>query len=366
MLKKIFLIAITSLFFLTPYLLAEVLIIKEGGEKPTSTETSLSDHKAKVFNIEGDGGILKRGGDSWRALTKETLVEEGDQIRTGTGASAEITFDEFHVNLTRIEENTLAEFRSIEPTDIFLTDGSIYNSLEGLTKGASYTIATPTAVASVRGTSFLREFSEAKGLDNTEVLTGNLDLAPVDSSGKVDWNQKIKVVREQACRINLKNFKPGEFKKMAVVAPLARKRKQFHEKRVQDCKKRLMNFAGGEEKVNLRKKQFQEMTQRPEAKRHSDPEQSEGEESQKEILRTALNTRRAQDDKRTDSDQKIIQHRPEFQAKPRPSPPMGVIPAGIPSTFRGDETKKQMPQEQKKPQGIPPQGPIPIQDQRKK
>jgi hypothetical protein len=80
-----------------------------------------------------------------------------------------VVFDSRDVNLARIEENTLAEFVSIEPTEIYLRDGSIFSLLENLKKDEPYQISTPTAVASVLGTFFRVTYH-----DSSNVVTASV------------------------------------------------------------------------------------------------------------------------------------------------------------------------------------------------
>ncbi len=112
------------------------------------------DHRAKVFEFEGDVRILKAGADEWMPAEKEMVLEAGDQILTGKGSFVDIVYDDHFLNVARIDAETKAEFRSIEPTELHLEDGKIFSALDGLAPGDGYRISTPTAVAGVRGTTF--------------------------------------------------------------------------------------------------------------------------------------------------------------------------------------------------------------------
>ena len=118
------------------------------------TGDGMNDHLARVFDVKGDVRILKKGTEEWVKIKKDKVIEVGDQILTGKDSFVEIVYDPFFLNVARIDEKTKAEFRSIEPTDLHLEDGSIFSALDGLSKGDSYQISTPTAVAGVRGTHF--------------------------------------------------------------------------------------------------------------------------------------------------------------------------------------------------------------------
>jgi len=121
------------------------------GSKEDLKAGGLHDHKAQVFELEGEVRILKAGSDDWKKAEKKMVLEAGDQILTGKDSHLDVAYDAGFLNIARIEEKTKAEFRSIEPTDLHMEDGTIFSALEGL-EGERYQISTPTAVAGVRGT----------------------------------------------------------------------------------------------------------------------------------------------------------------------------------------------------------------------
>lgn len=134
------------------------------------TGDGMNDHLARVFNVKGDVRILKKGTEDWTKLKKERVIEVGDQILTGKDSFVEIVYDQFFLNIARIDEKTKAEFRTIEPTDLHLEDGSIFSALDGLSKGDAYQISTPTAVAGVRGTHFNVDFDAATRIFNAATI----------------------------------------------------------------------------------------------------------------------------------------------------------------------------------------------------
>lgn len=150
------------------------------GSSIKNLSSSLEDHLAEVFNLQGDVRILKKESEEWLPAQKEMIIEQGYQILTGKESFVEIAYDQHFLNIARIEENTKAEFRSIEPTDLLLEDGAIFNALDGLGKRGHYQIATPTAVAGVQGTTFDVIFSAA-----TKLLQVNCFFDESDSLGKV-------------------------------------------------------------------------------------------------------------------------------------------------------------------------------------
>lgn len=120
-----------------------------------------SDPTAKVFDVSGQARLLKKNSDQWVPVEKGMTIEAGTQILTGPSSFVDIAYDDYYANVTHLQENVKAEFKSIEPTEIFLEDGTIFNALDALDPDSSYQVATPTAVASVRGTHFEVAYDEA-------------------------------------------------------------------------------------------------------------------------------------------------------------------------------------------------------------
>ncbi|MBI3316706.1 MAG: hypothetical protein HYZ85_01705 [Candidatus Omnitrophica bacterium] len=117
----------------------------------SSKSDTLRDQRAIVIRVEGDVKILKANTEEWKSAKKEMILETGDQLLTGENSFIEFSYDEFFLNIAKIDQKTKAEFRSIEPTDLYMEDGTIFSALDGL-GGNKYSISTPTAVAAVRGT----------------------------------------------------------------------------------------------------------------------------------------------------------------------------------------------------------------------
>ncbi|MSR77521.1 MAG: hypothetical protein EXS63_04775 [Candidatus Omnitrophica bacterium] len=142
-------------------------VLDPTGNSVTGTSSSsmpdLEDHKAEVFFVKGDVKVMKKGSEAWSLAEKGIPIEEGDQILTGAGGYLEVAYDKHFLDIARIGEKTHAQFLTIEPTNVMLQDGTLFSALDGLPKGSSYKVTTPTAVAAVRGTHFDVSFSAATG-----------------------------------------------------------------------------------------------------------------------------------------------------------------------------------------------------------
>lgn len=148
---------------------------------------TLTDHRAEIFNLQGHVKILKAG--VAEVAQKGMIVEMGDQIITGEDSYVEVVYDEHFLNIARIDANTKAEFRNIEPTDLHLEDGSVFSALDGLKQGSQYSVSTPTAVAAVRGTHFDVMFDSNTGVTDAAVIPdqkehiSQLEITPLLEGG---------------------------------------------------------------------------------------------------------------------------------------------------------------------------------------
>lgn len=144
-------------------------------------EDTLLDHRAYVFQVIGSVKLLKKDSERWRTLKAGMPIEEGDQIRTSAESTARIHYDDYYLNIVQINENSVAEFQSIEPTRIFIANGEVFSALDGLPSGSTYQVVTPTAVGGVRGTRFIRAFNPVTQQDRTMVSEGTVEVILKDA-----------------------------------------------------------------------------------------------------------------------------------------------------------------------------------------
>lgn len=228
----------------------------ESGHGGSDTD-SMTDQKAKVFNVEGSVEIRRAGSNQWTNLQESDVINEGDKIRTSTSSSADIYYDEYLLNFVRIEPESEITFTAIEPTRIDLNEGGIFNNLDGLISGTEYEVATPTSVAAVRGTRFMREFDANAFEDNTLVSEGSVDLNPFLEDGhtldkqnffKVSANQTVAFDREALTKRDFKQVRAQQFN-------------QAHVNKMQtiqnSTKNRLEKFAGGANKLKAAHHKFE-------------------------------------------------------------------------------------------------------------
>lgn len=142
------------------------------------------------------------------------IINNGDIIETGVKSSLVIQAgSEFTV---RIEENTaviISSITDISKRQICLEKGRVLSRVEKLKKGNEYIIKTPTAVASVRGTEFLTDYSGGKTI--VAVGKGKVSVVKtVTSEEKFADPGKTVVVAESVEMRDINQVETLELKKL--------------------------------------------------------------------------------------------------------------------------------------------------------
>ena len=120
-----------------------------------TTQAFAAPMQAKIKSVTGK--VELKSGDSWIQLKTGDIVKKGDVISTGFKSEAVITANEATFTLgalTRITFDELVSGTSKDKTSINLESGSVKADVSHQTKKADFTVRTPSATASVRGTSF--------------------------------------------------------------------------------------------------------------------------------------------------------------------------------------------------------------------
>ena len=229
------------------------------------------DHTAKIVSLEGDVRSLKKGADNWQAAQKDQIIEAGDQLLTGKSSFADITYDPYLLNITRIQENTKAEFRTINPTDIYLEDGSIFSALDGLDSKGEYQIATPTAVAAVRGTHFDVAYDE----QNKKFSAAALPTDDTTHQSKIlvtdPWNPKTTPV-EVTQNYQL-DFKSGEILRSELIHHAEPARLQASRAVMKQMGEKMPQFKERREQGKIQFQERQKMA--AEGQPHGNPPQTQ-------------------------------------------------------------------------------------------
>jgi hypothetical protein len=115
-----------------------------------------------------------------------------DEIKTGDKSIAVIQFGQTALitikSNSKLRADNIITKKDAEQIELSQSEGSSFSKI--VKKGTDYKINTPTAVASVRGTSF--ELSTTGNKSKIIMLSGNVKVAPV-IDGKVDMDKAVSV-----------------------------------------------------------------------------------------------------------------------------------------------------------------------------
>lgn len=156
--------------------------ISAGLQQNAAADISVTDGKAYAYKVEGKAMLTKSGSPVETTLKVGDLIQTGDKIYTEKGAVISIAFDSMKKNAVQIPAETSALFKSIEPTDIHLDDGTVFSAVDGLPKGSTWQVSTPSAVAAVRGTVYLVNYEASTG----DFFAGTFDVADDDKVSAIE------------------------------------------------------------------------------------------------------------------------------------------------------------------------------------
>jgi len=115
-------------------------------------------YAAQVIYLEGSCQVRSPQDESWRKLDKDARVDIGDSIRTARHSKIDIALDAEKKNMIRLGERTLVVLSSSTETSVDRLDlsrGRVYSNMENIKAGLSFEVNTPSAVAGVRGSSYM-------------------------------------------------------------------------------------------------------------------------------------------------------------------------------------------------------------------
>jgi hypothetical protein len=127
--------------------------------------------RAELTNFSGTVDVLLEGADGYVSAQDGMMLEAGDKIKTGSGASAELSFNEDNTNLVRISENSAVKVSFSGDEKLEMDEGEVFTSISNLPSGSAFEIRTPTAVSGARGTDWVTKVTEegtdVEAMDNT-------------------------------------------------------------------------------------------------------------------------------------------------------------------------------------------------------
>jgi len=155
------------------------------------------------------------GTESWTDAINGTELYQSDSIRTGINSFASIIF--FKGSVIRLDENTeitLKEIIQQDETSITIQQdaGRTWNTVQKISGIDNYEVQTPTAVASVRGTSFDVNVEET-GITIVSVIKGIVNVSKTEDGSvytvELEKNWSITVDHDEIGQ--QEEFEPDEW-----------------------------------------------------------------------------------------------------------------------------------------------------------
>jgi hypothetical protein len=105
-------------------------------------------YEAAIIDVSGDVKVDPNADGGWFSPWVGMKLKEGALLKTGAGSSAQIVFDAEGLNILEIKENSSIAVRKSMAE---LPEGSVLANFANLTGGSTFTVKTPTAACSIRG-----------------------------------------------------------------------------------------------------------------------------------------------------------------------------------------------------------------------
>lgn len=174
---------------------------------------------------------IKSGFSSPVQVQVKDQVRDGDIIRTGEKSNVVIqTTDGLVLRIEQNSEVAISSFNEIAKREISLNRGKLLSKVDKLKKGSEYSVKTLTAVASVRGTEFLTEFTGKESI----VAVGRGAVSVKKRSGgpdeKIVEKETTALVSEKGVAVDIRKINRIEtlelskFEKTPVVESIETKR----------------------------------------------------------------------------------------------------------------------------------------------
>lgn len=156
----------------------------------------------------------------WSDTKEGAILPEGSKVLTGPNSSCSIAIGEEKPNkLLKMESSTELSLQSFERGELYMQTGKLFTLVTGLKKGQTFSVKSPTAVASARGTAWVQEVLSDKAdrvtvhaskvlvraYERTAIMRPNevadisdgvIRSSPVSEASRAEWNGFLKDMEE--------------------------------------------------------------------------------------------------------------------------------------------------------------------------
>lgn len=155
---------------MTKKLLLGVLLV--GAASWALTRTVWGVDQAHIRSVEGNVQVRESSTAEWKKADKGISLNAGAEILTGSNSSCELTFQGKSGNAARINADSRAVLKSIDPVSIELESGRLFALARHLEKGSSFEVRTPTAMAAARGTGWGQDADSVESFEHEVQVKG--------------------------------------------------------------------------------------------------------------------------------------------------------------------------------------------------
>ncbi len=184
--------------------------------------------KVELTGFSGDVQVLLKEEEDYTDAAEGMELEAGDKIETGSGASAELSFNPANTNLVRLSEDSSVEVSLSGDEKLKMTEGEVFASISSLPSGSAFEIATPTAVSGARGTDWVTKITD-EGTD-VEAVEKEPYVRHYESAGKLS-SQPVFITPGQMTTVK-------RFQKPLAFRPIQENRRQQWQALKQDVRQR--------------------------------------------------------------------------------------------------------------------------------
>ena len=210
---------------------------------------------AKLSFLKGDVTVTRQGA-SQKAVLNMRLTQD-DVVKTGPDSEVNILFA--NIGVSKIKQNSEIIIKSIfetvdgETIIINASKGKIFSALKKLSKDkSSFEIHTPTAVAGVRGTTFLVIVVPGKH-SRIGVFSGSVEIKKLGQPEKSIPLSELKealVPVEDFDKTKVENMKDATFKEVGSLEEL----KEIDEEAFKEIKAEIAKFRAKWKEMGAKKK----------------------------------------------------------------------------------------------------------------
>lgn len=110
--------------------------------------------EARITRFDGEAKIVRKGSSRSRSVRINMPISVGDQISSSKESMVEITFKQGEV--VRMDENSILTVEKSDDKTVRTSSqfGNIWVNMKKISKRRDFELASPTAVAAIRGTIF--------------------------------------------------------------------------------------------------------------------------------------------------------------------------------------------------------------------